>query len=134
LTANIIWDELSKMDITDVAQRSSAVLSGDNLYLSIIGEPVEISCRDKTITKSEDKSSVSREESFVTLKYLLGVKDLPLAGKWVNPLEFIGGDLYFRSHKFNLWKKNLPATPKAFWRREKNWVAHRKRWETPHLP
>lgn len=96
------WDELSKMDRTDVARRSSAVLSGDNLYLSLIGEPVEISCRDKTITKSEDKSPVSREEIFVTLKYLLGVKDLPLTGTWVNPLEFIGGDLYFRSHKFKL--------------------------------
>jgi hypothetical protein len=96
------WDELAEMDIIDVVRRSNAVIAGENLHLSVIGEPVEINCRDKTITKSDDKSPVSREEIFVTLKYLLGVLDLPLTGKWVNPLEFVGGELYFRSHNFKL--------------------------------
>jgi len=96
------WDELASMDINDVIKRSGAASDGEKLQMSVIGEPVEINCQDKTITKSIDKSHVAREEIFVTLKYLLGAQELPLKGEWVNPLEFVGGERYFRSHNFKL--------------------------------
>jgi hypothetical protein len=116
------WDELASMDISDVARRSNAVIAGENLHLTVIGKSVVINCRNKTITNSDDKIPVFREVIFVTIKYLLGVRDLPLAGKWVNPLEFVGGELYFRSHNFKVGplEEKFAHDPESFLTAGKN--------------
>jgi hypothetical protein len=117
------WEELASMDIADVARRSGAEVIGEDLHLPVIGESVVINRHNKTIMKSVDNALVVREIIFVTLKYLLGVQDLPPAGKWVNPVEFVGGELYFRSHSFKTGplEEKFACDPEGFITAGRKW-------------
>jgi hypothetical protein len=117
------WEELAGMDITDITLRSGAGVVGEHLHLPVIGEPVVINRRNKTIIKAVDNAPVAREIIFVTLKYLLGARDLPLADKWVNPVEFVGGELYFRSHSFKTGplEEKFACDPEGFITAGRNW-------------
>ena len=54
------------------------------------------------LCEDTDSSNVSWEIRLLILAYLTGASGNPLAGKWVNPIEFSGGDLFFSSSAHNL--------------------------------
>ncbi len=99
---NELWQELAAGEAKEIAKRSGASQEGTNLRLSAIGQNLIID-RQNRIVQTAGKESVPFLLQLVLLQYLLKAQDLPLAGKLVSPLEFVGGDFFFRGpHAFEL--------------------------------
>jgi len=58
-------------------------------------------------------SSVDWDIRLLILAYLAGATETSLAGKWVSPIEFSGGDLFFSSNAHNLNFAELLLTFKS---------------------
>jgi hypothetical protein len=63
--------------------------------------------------------TVSWDVRLLVLAYMTGAKEAPLVGKWVSPIGFSGGDLFFSSDAHNLsFAELMPAlkSPEDFLR------------------
>ena len=98
-----LWAELAAADARSIARNSGAGLEGEALRLCVAGKILNINIRERAITVAADKTPVPFLWQLLALQYLLRAQDLPLAGRWVNPLELAGGDFFFRGpHAFKM--------------------------------
>ncbi len=97
-----LWRKLASADLSKIASLSGAVLIGSNLQLFAVGQDVFINIGQKEITSGAGNNAPFLLQ-LVIMQYLLNAQDLLLADKLVNPMEFVGGDFFFRGpHAFKL--------------------------------
>jgi hypothetical protein len=99
------FTRLFKMEPADVCRRSLAEYDTDRMLYRIVafGETFEVSPAAGDIKPARDPSSAGRAEEPVSVElgllilfYLLGAREVPLSGKWVNEFSLRGGALFFR--------------------------------------
>lgn len=95
-------------DPVSLCRRTLAAFDpGEDVYLlRVVDLNYKITRKTQTIvsevTTDCGSGSVGWEIRLLTLAYLTGATETPLTGKWVSPVEFSGGDLFFSSDAHNL--------------------------------
>lgn len=99
-----LWSALSGLDVIDTERRSLSKYDPDtqSYRLQILKRDYDIFPQKRSV-KLAGSSSDQSPDFFLQLaavNYLIGAKDLPLAGKWVAEIQFRSGPLFFRGpHK-----------------------------------
>jgi len=105
-TEDTYWKMLLSQDPTSLCRRTLATFDARNATytLKVADLTYTIATKSKTIAPEVDagSSGVSWEVRLLILAYLTGATETPLVGKWVSPVEFSGGDLFFSSDAHNL--------------------------------
>jgi hypothetical protein len=99
-----LWKTLSGLDINGVERRSLSDYDPETqrYRLRILNKDYAISPAKRSVKLSEPFPDQSPDFylQLSALNYLIGVKDLPLIGKWTAETQFPSGPLFFRgSHK-----------------------------------
>jgi hypothetical protein len=97
------WEQLSNLDPDSVCRRSGAVREEDGYRLKVLDTDYVVLPKDGRIISScaseSDPVVASDGLALVIVCYLLGARDIPLAGEWV-ALKELGR--FFISHAPNL--------------------------------
>jgi len=105
-TEDTYWKMLLSQDPASVCRRALATFEvrSATYTLKVADLVYTIVTKSRTIAPEVDTSSsgVSWEIRLLILAYLTGATETPLAGKWVSPVEFSGGDLFFSSDAHSL--------------------------------
>lgn len=98
-----LWQEIDKLDISNITTRCGASMQDHIIKLSAIGQNYNIDCQNKTITNAETNEPAHFLLQLVIIHYFINAQDIPLKNKLANPLELVGGDFFFRGpHTFKL--------------------------------
>lgn len=99
-----LWNTLAELEAGDVEQRSLSEYEPAirSYRLKILNRFYDISPENRSMRSAD--SSPEQSPGFhlqlAAVNYLIGVKDLPLIGKWMAETQFPSGPLFFRGpHK-----------------------------------
>jgi len=105
------WRMLLSQDPVSLCRRTLATLDPSHgaYEMRVAGLPYYIRPSSRTIVPKAavDLGNVDWNTRLLVLAYLTGATETPLAGKWVSPIKFSGGDLFFSSDVHNLNFKEL---------------------------
>jgi hypothetical protein len=105
------WKTLLNRDPISVCERTLALV-GENqeaYKLNVLDRAYIIIPDSKTIVTEVGfgSSKLDGDIRLLILTYLTGATTTPLQGRWVTPVEFSGGDLFFSSDAHNLAFREL---------------------------
>jgi len=105
------WRMLLSQDPASLCRRTLAALdpSQGAYEIKVADLAYCISPHTRTIVPKAavGPGNVDWNTRLLILAYLTGATETPLAGKWVSPIKFSGGDLFFSSDAHNLDFKEL---------------------------
>jgi hypothetical protein len=111
------WRTLQGQDPAALCRRTLATLDpSEAAYeLRVAGLAYRIAPKTRTIIPklAIGPGDVEWDTRLLILAYLTGATETRLAGKWVSPIRFSGGDLFFSSDAHNLRFKELLLTFKS---------------------
>ncbi|HLB73742.1 MAG TPA: DUF3786 domain-containing protein [Sedimentisphaerales bacterium] len=96
-----LWEQLDKLDPQETAVRACCryLSEPDRCVLTMLNTQYEVNLGGRSISVLRDDSaseSAGHIEQLCILAYLLGAKDIPLAGKLVKAESLPGGQFFFR--------------------------------------
>ena len=98
----IHWESLAGMQPAEVCRRSMATYDGHSgcYEIPILDRRVSIDPSARTVAWSHGTQAAAETPGFnywlVSINYLLGAKELPPAGEWVNARSLPYGEFFFR--------------------------------------
>ncbi|OGV61854.1 MAG: hypothetical protein A3K19_25295 [Lentisphaerae bacterium RIFOXYB12_FULL_65_16] len=94
-----LWDRLARQTPADVAERTGAVVEGENVYgLNVLDERYRIDVGARTVEKMlpGGPAKTGYFPHLASVVYLLEARKMDPSGFWVLPGELPGGDAFFR--------------------------------------
>lgn len=106
------WKTLLDHDPISLCERTLALVDAkqEAHKLNVLDRAYVIVPGSKTIVTEGGPSKLEWDIRLLILAYLTGAAKTPLQGKWVTPVEFSGGDLFFSSNAHNLAFAELLST------------------------
>jgi hypothetical protein len=113
-TEDAYWKMLMSHDPVSLCERTLAALDANQgaYKLKVLDLTYDIVLKSRTIVREVGTGSNNPDWDvrLLILAYLAGATEAPLLGKWVSPVEFSGGDLFFSSDAHNLALAGLLRT------------------------
>jgi len=107
-TENLYWRTLMSQDPASLCRRTLATFDPERktYTLQVADRSYMIDLNARMIapegTTGGDSDDVGWDVRLLVLAYLTSATETPLVGRWVSPVEFSGGDLFFSSDAHNL--------------------------------
>ncbi len=101
----VYWRRLLSEDPASVSKRTLAMFDQqtETFVLSVLDKRYAVRARDQTVRHTDGSiDDVGWDVRLLTLAYLTGATEDPLTGRWVSPVGFSGGDLFFSSSAHDL--------------------------------
>ena len=95
IALNLAWDNLSRLDLKEVAGRSEGDLKDNRLTVDFLKEKFIVDPAKHQVFFNKLEIKAKDFIAVLILHYLIGVKDLPLAGEKISFKDLPGGDFYF---------------------------------------
>lgn len=101
-----VWEELTRLDPTDVTKRSLATYNSkeESYIIQVIDQEFIIRLKNRVVEKKKDSGSEKAPwqfQIFIPI-YMVNAKDVELEGGLISPNDLIGGDLFFAASAHHL--------------------------------